>query len=69
MSRRYVRRWFYILGPVILSLYVSTVYGRYHYVADSVAGIALGLVGMLACPSMVRAWNRRAEKRRAMEVS
>ncbi len=63
MSYRYVRRWFYILAPIILSLYVSTVYGRYHYVIDSVAGIALGILAILAGPSMVRAWNRRAERR------
>lgn len=69
MSHRYLRRWFYILSPIILSLYVSTVYGRYHYVTDSMAGIALGLFALWACPAMVRAWNRRAERRRILAVS
>ncbi|MBN1940335.1 MAG: phosphatase PAP2 family protein [Candidatus Aminicenantes bacterium] len=68
MSFRYVRRWFYLIAPVMLTLYVSTVYGRYHYVTDSIAGIILGLAAMMACPSMVRAWNRRAEQRRVLEV-
>jgi len=63
MSRRYVRRWFYILAPIILSLYAATVYCRYHYISDSIAGIALGLFAILAAPSMVRAWNRRAARR------
>jgi len=67
MSYRYVRRWFYILAPIVLTLYVSTVYGRYHYVTDSLAGLALGIFALLACPAMVRAWNRRAGRRRAPE--
>jgi membrane-associated phospholipid phosphatase len=67
MSRRYVRRWFTILAPIILSLYVSTVYCRYHYITDSIAGIALGIIAILAGPSMVRAWNRRADRRRPKE--
>ena len=62
-ARRYVRPWFHILGPVILSLYVSTVYCRYHYVTDSVAGLALGIIAILAAPGMVRAWNRKAGRR------
>ena len=68
MSRRYVRRWFYILAPVVLSLYVSTVYGRYHYLTDSIAGLALGIIAILAGPSMVRAWNRRIGRRRSKEI-
>jgi membrane-associated phospholipid phosphatase len=63
MSHRYVRRWFYILAPVILSLYVSTVYCRYHYITDSIAGIVLGIIAILAGPPIVRAWNRRADRR------
>jgi len=67
-TRRYVRTWFYILAPVILSLYVSTVYCRYHYLADSVAGFALGIIVILAGPSMVRAWNRKAGRRKPNEI-
>jgi len=69
MTRRYVRRWFYILAPVVLSLFVSTVYCRYHYITDSLAGIALGIIAILAGPSMVRAWNRRADRRRSKVTS
>jgi len=63
MSYRYVRWLFWLLAPVILSLYVSTVYCRYHYITDSIAGILLGIIVILAGPSIVRAWNRRAERR------
>jgi membrane-associated phospholipid phosphatase len=36
------RRLFWILSPVILSLWISTVYLRYHYLIDCVVGFALG---------------------------
>lgn len=62
MSYRYVRWLFWILAPVVLSLYVSTVYGRYHYISDSIAGIILGIIVILAGPPIVRAWNRRADR-------
>lgn len=35
------RRLFWILAPLILSLWVSTVYLRYHYLIDVVAGLIL----------------------------
>jgi membrane-associated phospholipid phosphatase len=59
MAKRYTRRGFLLLAPVILSLYVSTVYGRFHYVSDAVAGIAAALLVILAAPSIERAWDRR----------
>jgi membrane-associated phospholipid phosphatase len=35
------KRLFWILAPIILSLWVSTVYLRYHYLIDCVAGLVL----------------------------
>jgi membrane-associated phospholipid phosphatase len=35
------RRLFWILSPLVLSLFVSTVYLRYHYLVDVVAGLIL----------------------------
>ncbi|MFB3923124.1 MAG: phosphatase PAP2 family protein [Terriglobia bacterium] len=35
------RRLFWILSPLILSLFVSTIYLRYHYLIDVVAGLIL----------------------------
>jgi membrane-associated phospholipid phosphatase len=40
------RRWlFWVCLPFFISLCVATVYGRYHYVADVFAGIAIGAAG------------------------
>jgi membrane-associated phospholipid phosphatase len=63
MSLKYTRRGFWLLAPVILSLYVSTVYGRFHYVSDSVIGIATAVLVLLVAPFLARAWNRSAAKR------
>jgi membrane-associated phospholipid phosphatase len=40
-AHRNSRRLFWILSPFILSLWVSTVYLRYHYLIDVVAGLIL----------------------------
>jgi membrane-associated phospholipid phosphatase len=43
------RRWlFWVCLPFFASMCVATVYGRYHYVADVLAGIAVGTIGFLA---------------------
>jgi len=63
MSRKYTRWGFVLLTPVILSLYVSTVYGRFHYVSDMVIGIAVAVLAVLAAPSIARAWNRWTDKK------
>ena len=52
----YHRRWFWALAPLFLSLYVSTVYGRFHYLADAVAGIAVALAALAAAPPLMRTW-------------
>lgn len=58
MSLKYTRRGFWLLAPVILSLYVSTVYGRFHYLSDSVIGIAAAVLVLLAAPAITAAWSR-----------
>ncbi|MBN2399933.1 MAG: phosphatase PAP2 family protein [Candidatus Aminicenantes bacterium] len=62
MAYRYRRLFFWLLTPVILGLYISTVYGRYHYVSDSVIGIATGLLVIGLAPFLVRGWNRLARR-------
>ncbi len=57
MSRKYTRYGFVGLAPIILSLYISTVYGRFHYLSDMIIGIAAGLLVVLVAPSVARAWN------------
>src|SRR4029077_18152572 len=40
------RRWlFWVCLPFFACMCVATVYGRYHYVADVLAGIAVGAIG------------------------
>jgi HAD superfamily hydrolase (TIGR01490 family) len=47
-SWRY-RRWlFWVCLPFFTSMCVSTVYGRYHYIADVLAGIVVGALGFAA---------------------
>src|ERR1700690_1427752 len=47
-SWRY-RRWlFWVCLPFFICMCVATVYGRYHYVADVLAGIAVGTIGFAA---------------------
>ncbi len=60
-----VQAWreFFLLAPVILSLYGSTVYGWFHYASDSIIGILTGFLVLAAGPTLVRGWNRRADSR------
>ena len=47
-SWRY-RRWlFWVCLPFFAAMCISTVYGRYHYVADVLAGIVVGALGFAA---------------------
>jgi membrane-associated phospholipid phosphatase len=59
MAYRYHRLTFWLLLPVVVSLYVSTFYGRYHYVSDAVVGIATAVVAVKLAPPLSRAWARR----------
>ena len=59
MALKYTRRGFLLLAPIILSLYASTVYGRFHYLADTIAGIATGIIVILMAPAIRRAWEGR----------
>jgi len=62
MAWLYHRGWFWALAPVILSLYVSTVYGRFHYLTDAVAGIAVALLALGASRPLLRAWAGLASR-------
>ena len=59
MAYRYHRAAFWLLLPVVLSLYVSTFYGRFHYVSDAVLGIATAVVASKLAPVLTRAWDKR----------
>ena len=51
---RYDRKLFWWLLPFYLGMLFSTVYGRYHYVADVIAGIAVGFLGFWAGHRLMR---------------
>jgi len=42
---RFARRFGYFLAPLVLSISVATIYGRYHYVMDVFAGILTASIG------------------------
>lgn len=47
-ARRYKPWLFWLCLPFFASMCVATVYGRYHYVADVLAGLAVGVIGWAA---------------------
>ncbi len=69
MAYRYHRKSFYVLTPVVLSLYVSTFYGRYHYVTDALVGILVAFVAIALAPKLVNAWDGIVDRRKPASVS
>jgi membrane-associated phospholipid phosphatase len=58
LAARRFRRWlFWVFLPCYLAMLVSTVYGRYHYVADIFGGLAVGMMGS----AMARRWEKTKE--------
>ena len=49
------RRWlFWVMLPLVLCMCASTVWGRYHYIADIFAGIITGTLGYLLGSKLMR---------------
>ena len=59
---RYNRKIFYWLLPVVISIYISTVYSRYHYSWDGIAGIITALVVVKLTPKVLEFTNSIMEK-------
>jgi membrane-associated phospholipid phosphatase len=53
---RVLRRWFWVLLPFVIGLWVSTIYLRHHYFVDLVAGWALAPVAFSLAPRIDRWW-------------
>lgn len=51
------RKLFWILSPLILSLFVSTVYLRFHYLVDVVAGLILAPCCFLLANELFKRWG------------
>jgi chromate transport protein ChrA len=60
---KFHRPTFYILSPIILSVYVSAFYGRYHYISDVFLGIMTAVATLLIIPVLMKSWNSRADRR------
>ena len=63
---RFARRWFLVLVPFSLGLWVSTVYLRHHYVVDLLAGWALAPAAVFCAPR-IDAWWARQQRRAGFE--
>lgn len=58
LAYRYERRLFYIFIPVTVLLLFATVYCRYHYVVDVLAGIGLYAITMLSGRMLLSYWTK-----------
>lgn len=59
-SRRVARGWFWISAPLVALLTLGTVYGRFHYAVDSLAGLAVALAAYAAGPALGRWLSARS---------
>ncbi len=53
-ARRHHRILYYVLFPLIVSLFIATVYGRFHYISDVVAGLLVGGGSILLCDRLIK---------------
>jgi membrane-associated phospholipid phosphatase len=60
-ARRHHRILYFVLSPLIVSLFVSTVYGRFHYVSDVIAGMLVGMVSILLADQLIKKKNNRTK--------
>jgi len=72
LAYRFERRFFWILLPVVSALIFSTVYCRYHYVVDIIAGFGLTLLSVILGEWYYERWlkwqseNGRSERIRTL---
>ena len=62
LAYRYRRNLFWILVPVVTALVFSTVYCRYHYVVDVIAGFALTIITIILGEWYYGWWSRRVRQ-------
>ena len=56
-TRRYVKVAYYFLLPAVLSLFISTVYTRDHYLSDVIVGLLVGWFGLFLVPKMMKIYG------------
>jgi membrane-associated phospholipid phosphatase len=64
LAWRFERRLFAFFLPVALALIASTVYCRYHYVVDVIAGIGLALLTIILGEKYYGYWSKNTDHRR-----
>lgn len=65
LAWRFTRRLFFLLLPLSLGLWASTIYLRHHFVVDLIAGFALAPIAYLLTPRLEAWWARkRAESQK-----
>lgn len=58
---KHLRKLFYIYLPFVVSLLISTIYLRQHYVVDLIAGLVLSLFALYVSPKIYEWWERKKE--------
>jgi membrane-associated phospholipid phosphatase len=66
---KYQRWFFYVLLPLALSLFLSTLYLRYHYFIDMIAGYALALFMLYVGPKIESFWSKKMTEHNSIEYS
>jgi membrane-associated phospholipid phosphatase len=62
LAYRFQKRLFWVFSPFVIALLISTVYLRYHYVADVIAGILLFVLSVLVGEKYYTRWEKRKTK-------
>jgi membrane-associated phospholipid phosphatase len=65
---RYRRKWLWLYAPMALLIIWSTLYLRFHYAIDVIAGFALALVMTQLAPRMVASWERFRTRNASVSV-
>ena len=62
LSYKYSKRLFYSVVVIIVTLYISTMYGRFHYPLDVVGGFIAGVFGIKLYLPVKRYWQRLTDQ-------
>jgi membrane-associated phospholipid phosphatase len=52
-AHRHHRLLYWVLSPLVISLFVATVYGHFHYVSDVAAGLLVGGISIFLCDRII----------------
>jgi membrane-associated phospholipid phosphatase len=66
LAYRYEKVLFYLFLPVVSGLVLSTVYLRYHYIIDLIAGAALAIGCVLIGPPLYKCWKGERGKQKGV---